>query len=217
MIRWAKSRASLHNPRLGMFIMFLAIVSAVISIVGNQRAGTANETATHAIKTQKATITRLQNDEACLRSVVAQQSVRSNVLTMLGNRRDQLAINRQAWITKEQVLTKQAFKTKSPAGLARIEKSYSYALSHYLTADRKWHLAQAAYLDAQQRHPVPKLDCTAGHLDQPAPVVTKTSHAPAPPAKTKTVTSTATTTRPAPPPVTVTVTSAPPGKRHGRR
>lgn len=150
------------------------------------------------------TVARLSDDEDCLRSVVAANSERSTVLSQLGKRRTDADIARQAWNTREQQVFDEALHQRTAADAAKVRHDFTVALHGYLRADARYRRLNTAYNQAAQAHPVPKLHCTAGRLDQPAGTVTAstttTAHA------TSTATSTQTRTTPGPT-STVTVTA----------
>lgn len=174
------------------------------------------------------TVERLSADEACLRSVVRAQSQRSVVLTRLSKRRSDADQARQNWNTREQQLFARALGNH-PLPRRVLRREFARANRGYLAADRRYRRLSTLYDRAQQAHPVPQLNCKAGPLALPAPVVTETTTAPAPspsivvrvsrvpgPVRTMRVRLPgATVTRPGPVRVKVRTVTVPPGHRHG--
>lgn len=145
------------------------------------------------------------NDEACLRSVVRAQSERSAILSDLNTKkieadasRTAADVDRQHWTTVQNRVFKAALAGTDPA---TIRHRFAYANRHYLAADRRWHRLNDRYTRisdrydrAAQAHPVPKLECSGGNLDQPAPTVTRTATSTATRTEQRTATATATAT-----------------------
>jgi hypothetical protein len=120
------------------------------------------------------TLNRLAGDETCLRSVVAAQSTRSNVLGGLNARLKTADQSRQNWNTIEQQLFARAFSHR-PLSAAVLRREFARANRGYLRADARYRRLSTLYDRASQAHPVPQLDCTAGQLNRPAPTVTATT------------------------------------------
>lgn len=175
--------------------------------------------ATLAVISNGSTLTRLSDDERCLRSVIAAQNDRSSVLSRLGKQRTDADNRRQSWNTAEQRAFAEALAARTPADRRKVRHDFTRALKHYLHADTQYRRLNTRYNQAQQAHPVPKLHCTAGRLHQPVPTVTATRTATAThtmPARTKTRTvqrpgGGVVRTR-----VIVRTVTAPPGKGRGR-
>lgn len=158
-------------------------------------------------------VDRLSGDETCLKSVVGELSQRSSVLTRLSKRRSDADQARQNWNTVEQQIFARAL-SGHPLPRAVLRREFARANRHYLHADARYRRANTRYNQAAQAHPVPKLNCDGGRLDQPAPTVTATS------------TTHATTTRAVRIPhnvpgpmrtrVIVRTVTEPPGKHRGR-
>lgn len=183
------------------------------------------------------TISRIADDEQCLRSVVSEQTARSAALSPLGMRRDHVdalrtdasnarqnaAAREQHWQAVEQRLFLTAF-SKHPTGhrLRKVQGRFIHAAARFVVAGKRydradkryralnarWSHLNDLYNQAAQAHPLPKLKCNAdGLTGQAAPIVHVTSTATA----HSTVTAHATTTATAAAPPAVTRTRQIPG------
>lgn len=182
------------------------VAVAIVAILG----------ATFAVVAFTVIVHRLSRDESCLRSVAAASSQRSDVLSRLSKQRSDADQRRQNWNTREQQLFARAL-SNHPLPRPVLRREFARANRHYLRADAIYRQLNTRYNQAAQAHPVPKLNCDNGRLNQPAPTVTATS------TTTRTAHSTATATRTMPGhgatrvivrpgPTTTRTVFAPPGK-----
>lgn len=219
--RHANSHINIWNRGLGYFVIIIALISGVLSLLGKSDSSDAitkvQQQAREAkvIATQQAAINvRQTNEEACIKSILSAQRERTTVLVKIAAKRDHWADVKDYWQEAEQQVFKHALSGHSKQ--ADVRRDFKRANLGYLHAANKYRQYKKLYTQSSLAHPIPKDQCNAGKLNQAPPVITKikthtiTKSVPGP---THTLPGKTTTVHVPGPTTTVTVR---PGKHRGR-